>query len=259
MPPKSVNRPAWPAWYGFAALALAFVASSIVGGILLGLIAAAFGLGSDSKGFTLALTIIFDVTLVVVTLFMAAQKERPRPEQFGVRPTRLRLALKWGLIAIVVYVVAQAIYVSAVHPSNQSTLKDLGAGKGGVTTALIGIAVVGIAPIAEEFFFRGFLYGSLRNRFSFVPAAVIAGLAFGAVHASTGPQAIPPLAVLGLCLCLLYEATGSILPGICIHAVNNMLAFGSDKDGSWGVGIVVASLVLASVVTVTSRPRTTLT
>jgi membrane protease YdiL (CAAX protease family) len=36
---------------------------------------------------------------------------------------------------------------------------------------------------------------------------------------------LPQLAFLGLALAWLYEETGSILPGIGVHAVNNALAF----------------------------------
>jgi membrane protease YdiL (CAAX protease family) len=102
--------------------------------------------------------------------------------------------------------------------------------------------------VAEEFFFRGFFYGALRTRFTFLAAALIDGVVFGAVHAPTGIEAVPPLIALGFAFCLAYEATGSILPGIALHALNNMIAFGADKDGSWPVAGAVAGLVLASCV-----------
>jgi membrane protease YdiL (CAAX protease family) len=50
--------------------------------------------------------------------------------------------------------------------------------------------------------------------------------------------------------------TGSILPGIALHSLNNMIAFGADKDGSWAVGGVTAGLVLLACVTVPGRSRT---
>jgi membrane protease YdiL (CAAX protease family) len=76
------------------------------------------------------------------------------------------------------------------------------------------------------------------------------------VHASTGVDAVPPLMVLGFAFCLAYEATGSILPGIVLHALNNMIAFGSDKDGSWAVAALTAAAVVTVVVTLPSRSRT---
>jgi membrane protease YdiL (CAAX protease family) len=252
------TRPPWPAWYGFGAIGLSLLVVFFFSVFFEGLLSLlGIHYGSHSPGVNLPLTIVQDVALAGSAVWLAARVAPPRPEQFGVRPTRLRLAIKWGLIAIAIYLGFQIAYVAAFHPhEKQTTLNELGAGRGAALTVLIGVLVVGIAPPIEEFFFRGFFYGAMRTRFSFVPAALISGLVFGAVHATTGVQAVPPLMVLGFALCLSYEATGSILPGICIHAVNNMLAFGSDKQGSWVVGAVVALLVIAACVTLPRRSRT---
>src|SRR5204862_5055600 len=97
----------------------------------------------------------------------------------------------------------------------------------------------------EEFFFRGFLFGALRTHFTWVPAALIGGVVFGVVHAQSGIEAVPPLIALGFAFCMCFEATGSIVPTIALHALNNMVAFGADKDGSWVVGAAVAGAVVA--------------
>jgi membrane protease YdiL (CAAX protease family) len=47
---------------------------------------------------------------------------------------------------------------------------------------------------------------------------------FGALHAPTGLEAVPQLVALGAILALLYDKTGSILPGVILHAVNNSVA-----------------------------------
>src|SRR5205814_2573064 len=86
-----------------------------------------------------------------------------------------------------------------------------------LTVVLIPLAV----PIAEETLFRGFFFGGLRRRMPRIPAALLSGLVFGAAHAPTGPAAIPPLAVLGLIFALLYEKTGSLVPGMILHSLNN--------------------------------------
>jgi membrane protease YdiL (CAAX protease family) len=66
---------------------------------------------------------------------------------------------------------------------------------------------------------------------------------------------VPPLFALGFALCVAYEATGSILPGVCLHALNNMIAFGSDKDGSWPVAVATAVLVVTACVSLPGRSR----
>jgi membrane protease YdiL (CAAX protease family) len=251
------TRPKWPAWYGFAALGIALVLTVFGGGVLFAILAAATGIKSDASGVTIALTLVQDLALAGAAIWLASQVRRPRPWDFGLRGTPFLRGLKWAAIAFCIYFVFNLIYVAAVHPdTHQTTLKDLGAGNGAVITALIGVLVVGIAPFIEEFFFRGFFYGALRTQIPFLGAAALDGLVFGAVHAPTGIEAVPPLIALGFALCVAYEATGSILPGVVLHALNNMIAFGTDKDGSWAVAGVTAALVVTAALTLPGRLRT---
>ena len=68
------------------------------------------------------------------------------------------------------------------------------------------------------------IFGGLREQLPRVPAALVAGTVFGLLHAFTGLSAVPPLIALGAIFCLLYEKTGSIVPGILLHMLNNSLA-----------------------------------
>jgi membrane protease YdiL (CAAX protease family) len=250
--PADPGRPNWPPWYGLAALGMALVIAVMASGILLVILkVGGVNVAANSPGVNVGATLIQDVALVGCALWLAAQVTRPRAWQFGLRGTPFWRGVKWAAIAFAIYFSFQLIYAAAVHPDEkQTTLQDLGAGRGGVVTVIIGILVVGVAPVAEEFFFRGFFYGALRTRFTFLTAALIDGVVFGAVHAPTGLQAVPPLIALGFAFCLAYEATGSLLPCITLHALNNMIAFGIDKDGSWPVAGAVAGLVIASCVVV---------
>lgn len=248
-------RPAWPPWYGIAALAMAFVGTVLFGGITLAVIAEAADLESDSKGFNLALTLIQDVALVACALFLAAQVRKPTAEQFGLRPVRFLTGLKWAAIAFAIYFVVARIYIVFVD-TDQTTLEDLGSGKSWAVTALIGVMVVALAPAVEEFFFRGFMFTAFRTRMPFVWAALLNGVVFGVVHAGTGPSAIPPLIALGFAFCLVYERTGSIIPCICLHAFNNMLAFGADKHGDAAVAGATFAVVVFACVTLPARSRT---
>lgn len=85
------------------------------------------------------------------------------------------------------------------------------------------IALCVIAPFVEETIFRGWIYGSLRGRMAYVPAAIVAATIFGALHEQ--PAIMPALVVLGFVLCSLYEYTGSIIPGMFVHAAFNLLGF----------------------------------
>jgi membrane protease YdiL (CAAX protease family) len=248
--PATDPRPRWPAWYGIAALGAGLLAT-IVLSVLVGAVFQAAGtdVQSSPPGLVFALTVIQDICLVVAVIAFASNVSKPRPWQFGFRRSPFWRSVGWAALGAFIYLVGSLVYINAfgVH-AKQTTLKDLGADQGGIVTVLIGVLVVGMAPVVEEFVFRGFLYGTLRNRLSFLPAAAIDGLIFGGIHATSGLSAVPPLMILGFAFCLIYEATGSIFPTVCLHALNNMVAFGGDKHGSWPVaGAVAGVVVIASV------------
>lgn len=96
-----------------------------------------------------------------------------------------------------------------------------------VAAEVLGAFAAGIcAPVVEEIFFRGLLYRTLRNRMSVARAALLAGVMFGAVHATTYPlSTLPPKMAFGVVACLLYESTGSLYPGIALHSLIDASAF----------------------------------
>jgi membrane protease YdiL (CAAX protease family) len=86
------------------------------------------------------------------------------------------------------------------------------------------LLVVIAASVSEEVCFRGMLFGGLRERMPRLAAALLSAVVFGALHAVTGLSAVPPLIAFGFILALLYEKTGSIVPGIVLHMLNNSAA-----------------------------------
>jgi hypothetical protein len=78
------------------------------------------------------------------------------------------------------------------------------------------------APIFEEIAFRGLLYAILRRRLSFVPAALLSASVFALAH---GYGVIGFVSVLwsGFLWAWIYEKTGSLIPGMIAHAMNNLL------------------------------------
>jgi len=84
---------------------------------------------------------------------------------------------------------------------------------------LVVILAVVIAPIAEEFIFRLFIYNVLKRYFGVAIAVVFNALLFAAVH--THLPSLAPLFVLGACFTLGYEWSGSILVSMTMHALFN--------------------------------------
>lgn len=85
--------------------------------------------------------------------------------------------------------------------------------------AQILLAGVVIAPVCEEFLFRGFFYAVGKRYLGPIVSGLACALLFAAFHLSI--SALAGLFVLALCLTLAYERTGSLLVPIGIHALYN--------------------------------------
>jgi len=128
-------------------------------------------------------------------------------------------AIGWAALAVIVYLAFAAGYSSLFGVPEQ---EDIAESFGTLPLQILLIAI--IAPISEEICFRGMVFGGLRTRLPAWAAALISGLIFGLLHALTGLSAVPPLMAFGVILALLYERTGSIVPGIILHMLNNSVA-----------------------------------
>lgn len=83
---------------------------------------------------------------------------------------------------------------------------------------LAGSAVL-LAPICEEVYFRGFVFGGLRSRIGLWPATLVAAVLFALVHDSLAVQL--PIFALAITLTLVYVRTGSLVWPIVLHVLFN--------------------------------------
>jgi membrane protease YdiL (CAAX protease family) len=241
LPEGADPAPRWPAWYAPAGFFLGITAL-----FMLIAVVAATGLQLDRPGITMAVTVIQYGVFIGVALYLTGMTRRPEPWHFGLRKAPFKRTLKIVAAAIVAYYVIAAIY-SAVAPNGKQTVaEDLGANDSTLALVAGAILVIGIAPFAEEFFFRGFFFRALRSRFGLWSAALIDGVVFGFVHYSGSDTlpVLPVLALLGMVFCLVYEWTGTLYAPIVMHAFNNMLAYTTVTHGaavSLLVGVVAIS------------------
>jgi len=84
------------------------------------------------------------------------------------------------------------------------------------------IEVVVVAPIFEELIFRGIVFSTLRAKFGFTASMIGSAVIFALAH-GYGPIAFLTVFWSGLLWSWIYERTGSVIPGMCAHAVNNGL------------------------------------
>jgi membrane protease YdiL (CAAX protease family) len=84
---------------------------------------------------------------------------------------------------------------------------------------LVIVAVVILAPIAEEIFFRGVVFNALlregSRRWAFIGSSAV----FAIIHVSL--VALLPIFLLGLALAWIYQRSGNLLAPMAMHATVN--------------------------------------
>jgi membrane protease YdiL (CAAX protease family) len=193
---------------------------------------------------TLTATLAQDLTLVAGAVLVAASalKGRLPAAALGLRPARLVSGTAFVVAGYLVFLLIAALWTSAmgIH-DRENVAVDLGTRDSAAAFAAAGFLVCVVAPVAEELFFRGFLFGALRRR-GLVVATLVSGVAFGLAHVASSPIGfIVPLAALGIILALLYERTGSLYPSMGLHALNNSIAFGIGDGRAWAIPVFLAA------------------
>jgi membrane protease YdiL (CAAX protease family) len=188
-----------------------------------------------------AAVLLSEIPLLVVTVLFARRgAERLTPATLGIRRTPFGAALGWALAFYVGIVAAEGLYLLLIGGGDLGSehAQTISAATAAMTIA--GVAVV--APIAEEVAFRGYLFPALTTWRGPWIAAGVTALLFAAAHLGAYPPAIAPMmAFFGLGACLLRWFTGSLLPCIGLHALNNGIVMAVTL-GSLGAGAVLGSL-----------------
>jgi len=122
-------------------------------------------------------------------------------------------------LLVVTLLIAPALPAEQTNPIGERVMEAQDA----LSWLVLFAQAVVLAPIIEEFVFRGVLFQVFWQRTGRVwLSAFVSGYLFAVIH----PQflgGILPLTVLGAILALVYAHTRSLLPCIVIHALNNGL------------------------------------
>lgn len=193
--------------------------------ILMTLIATIVGVllqttNSTSHGFAIFITYIIQFTGSIAYALYQKRKAVGSTEQL------LKFKFRWSdpLVTVwgVILVTAIGIVVEPLINMFPETYFDalnqlMGAGGWMLITAVVA------APILEEVFFRGIIQQALTDKYSPLVGIVAASVIFGAVHINP-PQALNAF-FLALAIGFIYYMSGSLLPVIFIHVVNNALSY----------------------------------
>ena len=150
----------------------------------------------------------------------------------GVRAGPLGRGLLGGVVALAVVlplcIVALKVNTILVvllggRPELHPVLEKIGQQPtaGIVALALIQAAI--LAPLAEEFIYRGVLMTTLMKQAGIGGALVVSSAVFALVHMMTEPQAVLPLFILALAMGYVAYRTRSLVGPIITHSLFNAL------------------------------------
>lgn len=182
--------------------------------------------------------IVVDLILLG-TLFVWLRSRHPTWWQIIGFPTRQRLAKEiaigagLGLVVRLIAGVASALFLIGLQHATDRTVdmpQQVSSGLSVTGFALFAVYAVIVAPITEEFVFRGLLYRSVRDRWGVAWGAIASAVPFGLVHFIPGqpwPNVLAlqlTMVVTGVGLALIYERRGTVVADMAGHAAFNLLA-----------------------------------
>ena len=217
-------------WRPLEAVPIALVAVAAVVVVSPAFVALFGGVGGPA---ILLTGFVFQLALATTTVIWVAVRYRGSLPALGLRSRRAGSDLLIGgvmgvaLFGVIRYALFPAVaLVWSLVTGHPPEAPDQLSFRFGLVEIIVGTVVVVLAaPIGEEIFYRGFLFGSLRGRVGLWGAATISGLLFGLSHSGDGAVLVPLLTAFGLGQAFLYEWRGSLAAPMAAHGIFNIIGY----------------------------------
>lgn len=171
---------------------------------------------------------VTDGLAVLFVIYFAIFKQRGTPISLGLSFKNFFRNVSYGisgylsiipvlLITLIatIWLVNLFKYEPPVQPVLEMFLEEK---RRGIIIYLAALASV-FGPIAEELFFRAFMYKAVRAKFGFKTALFSTSALFAALHANL--VGFAPIFILGMLLAYLFEKTGTIVASCSVHILHN--------------------------------------
>jgi membrane protease YdiL (CAAX protease family) len=262
--------PPWPAWVAPASVGIGIglsIASSFA--VLAAAGVTGTSLSHPDPAFDLAAGAVTSLTILASALVTARLTGRLRPWQFGLARLQVVRSLGWCFIALAGFALAFGALLAPFVLLGATSLDDSSAigyrlsssglpidhSSGPMLVVSAALAIAVLAPICEEVFFRGVMFGSLRRWKGVWVAATITAIVFSAAHLEFSPVIFADRLIAGFVWCLVYARTGRLLPGMMAHAANNAVVIGLLLGWDWQIPLLVAGCVATVTVLVSPFAR----
>jgi len=164
---------------------------------------------------------LFETSLMIMVFFVWGKGI----SSVGLAPSKMIHGLKKGLIWSACFGIITSLVFAVLYAVGQNPLTLIKTRLPSNHSEIILFFLIGgfIAPITEEIFFRGILYGFFR-RWGVLVALILSTLLFVLVH-PIGSRIPLPQVVGGIVFAVSYEMNRSLLTPITIHILGNTAIF----------------------------------
>ncbi len=209
---------------------LGVVVISVPAAVIASVVAGSADIDEDAGALVvvLAASLVLELVILLSALLFSLRKYHASWADLGLRwPRRGGWWLSFALVLMGVAIVrVYFALLSLAGAEPESAVPDQ-AFESLAPLVLLALLSLLFAPIMEELFFRGFIFGGLRARWGTLSAALASGLLFGLAHVGnpgTAYNAVP-IAAVGAVFALGYAYSGSLLATIGAHFLFNLVSF----------------------------------
>lgn len=224
-PPPPSPRPAVPwrardVWLGAIAAAVILAAAWGLAYLVASLASA------PAPGLWLVLfPAVFELLFLVPVWWFSVHKYGASLRDLGFVSFRVS-TLGMGVALLVAVYFVNAVYAIVLQQYGLQVQSDISPAIEALSSPWpLFFVIVVIAPVAEEVFFRGFVFAGLRGRFGWGAAAAVSAAMFAAFHLEL--TFFIPAFLLGFLFAYVYHRSNSIWPGMILHVVFNSVGVGA--------------------------------
>ena len=185
----------------------------------------AFMKSLSSNGFCLAICTIIaaPICTALVVLFVKFRKNFPIRDYLCFRKTTKGEFVKWLLFTVIFMVCSDTLTHFLNRPIVPPFMIDVY--KTARFTPALYVALLLMAPVYEEIFFRGFIFQGIRySRLGTAGAVILTTLGWSILHLQYDIYGIASIIVFGFLLGIARLKSNSIYVPIAMHSLNNLVA-----------------------------------
>jgi membrane protease YdiL (CAAX protease family) len=182
----------------------------------------ALDLGSNGLFVSLATFASALPCLGLTVLFAWARRQLPVRQYLALRRVPRHVLLRWLLLFTVFLLGIETINYGLDRPVPEFMLEVY---RTAGSAALLWVALIVVAPLFEEFFFRGFVFrGIQHSRLGSAGATLITAAVWAGIHLQYDACDVLFVFAAGVVLGIARVRSGSLVPPLVLHATMNLVA-----------------------------------